>query len=100
MILKDQKFLINGLVSFLGDMGILSNSITVIEIENIRRQIQQNETKHSSFMSYEEFYLWLRSVACCLFSISPSSCPKKSLHKFLVEVYYHFVTSFDSPLLF
>lgn len=81
----------NGLVAFLGDMGLLGNRITVLEIENICRTIYSSrESSHSStnsrqLMTYEEFYLWLREIACCLY-YEQLLCPKKSLHKLLVEV--------------
>jgi hypothetical protein len=48
---------VDGFVSFVGDIGLLGNKITVIEIENIRKSIQSTNGKQSpDLISYEEFY--------------------------------------------
>jgi hypothetical protein len=79
---------LNGFVSFVGDIGLLGNKITVIEIENIRKNLplSTNGKQIRDLISYEEFYHWLRSLACCLY-YQQLQCPKKSLHQFLIEVF-------------
>lgn len=94
---------INGLISLLGDCGLLNNKITIIEVENIRKFAENNNNNNNNNynnnnnrneITYEQFYLWLRGISCFLY-YKQLNCTKKSLHKLLVQVFL-FILFFNS----
>jgi hypothetical protein len=75
------------LVSFLGDLGILSNKLTIFEVDSLYNSIMSDDSKQTqdTRMSYEKFYAWLRGVARVLYAPMLND-NRKALHALLTEV--------------
>lgn len=74
-----------GFVSFVGDLKLLSNRISLIEVETVFRKALGSARNAHSSMTYEDFYSCLRSVGCILY-INTAENSRRALHCLLTEV--------------
>jgi hypothetical protein len=78
---------LNALVSFLGDLGLLGNRISVFEAERVRQSIMSQPVAiaaNGDSITYEQFYSWLRGVSAIYYATEVDSS-RKALHMMLTQ---------------
>ena len=98
MLMQDGEFsktnTFNGFFSFMGDLNVLGNQISLIEVETVLRK-SCGADKPANGMTYEEFYSSVRRIGCILYH-GVAGSTRRALHFFLTEVtpFYSFVSMY------
>jgi hypothetical protein len=80
----DDDDVLSGLLSFLHDSNLLSNEyLSIIEVERIRQKVT-DFGRNCQGMSPQEFFSWLKEVACLLYEDIDGE-GKEALHKLLTD---------------
>jgi len=80
------------MISFAVDASLLSDNLTVIDLERIRKRLfglyDHSRVHEKRLLDYEMFYKWLREISSSIYDVNgPDDDKRKSLHHLLTEVF-------------